>query len=87
MNVNVDRIGQAHWMPAFSRDVSEFWADGLGGQEDELEDVDDGELDAPTDDEGPGEIWESNKGHVALQKADEAGLPSPLIDAAEKPIN
>ena len=50
-----------------------FWLDGTDEQEDELDDVHKGILDAPTDDEGPGEICESNKGDVALETEDEAG--------------
>ena len=51
-----------------------FWVDGTDGQEDELDDVHKGILDAPTDDEGAGEICESNKGDVALETADEDAL-------------
>ena len=50
-----------------------FLLDGTDEQEDELDDVAKGKLDAPTDDEGPGEIFESNKGDVALETEDEAG--------------
>ena len=50
-----------------------YWMDGEDEQEDELDDVKKGILDAPTDDEGPGEIFESNKGDVELEKEDEAG--------------
>jgi hypothetical protein len=57
--------GAAHQaMPA-------VWCDGLDGQEDELEDVHDGILDPPTDDEGPGSIMEPNDDAVALEKEDE----------------
>jgi hypothetical protein len=52
-----------------------LWLDGTDGQEDELDDVHKGILDAPTDDEGAGEICESNKGDVSLETADEDALP------------
>ena len=48
-----------------------WWADGLDGQEDELDDVQKGKLDPPTDDEGPGAIFEPNDSAVALEKEDE----------------
>ena len=38
-----------------------WWVDGFDGQEDELEDVKKGKLDAPTDDEPEKEIVETNK--------------------------
>ena len=65
----------AQWIEGLhSGDVSSmFWLDGTDEQEDELDDVAKGKLDAPTDDEGPGEIFESNKGDVALETEDEAG--------------
>lgn len=58
--------------------VAKLWLDGTDGQEAELDDVKSGVLDAPTDDEGPGEIIESNKGEVALEGEDEkAAVPGP----------
>ena len=61
------------------------WMDGDDGQEDELDDVHKGILDAPTDSEGAGEINESNKGDVELEKQDEmAGVPQPPSDPDEK---
>ena len=50
-----------------------FWTDGLDGQEDELDDVEHGQLEPATDDEA-GEFFEPNKGDVALEKLDEEGL-------------
>ena len=47
------------------------WFDGTDGQEDELDDVHKGILDAPTDDEGPGSIDENNSSGVADESADE----------------
>jgi len=64
-----------------------YWMDDEDEQEDELDDVKKGILDAPTDDEGPGETDESNKGDAALEKQDEmdnAGLPPPPDPEEEK---
>jgi hypothetical protein len=48
-----------------------IWADGLDGQEDELEDVEKGKLDPPTDDEGHGSLDESNRGGIGIESDDE----------------
>lgn len=49
-----------------------LWLDGLGGQEDELEDVAEGKLDPPTNTEGPGSVViRRNPEDIALEKADE----------------
>jgi hypothetical protein len=50
---------------------SGVWADGLDGQEDELEDVQKGRLDPPTDDEGPGSVDEKNDRGRGLESEDE----------------
>ena len=47
------------------------YLDGLDGQEDELEDVQKGELDPPTDDEGAGSIFEKNDFDRSLETDDE----------------
>ena len=41
-------------------EIGRLWADGLDGQEDELDDVAKGKLDPPTDDERPGSIDDKN---------------------------
>ena len=52
--------------------MARIWLDGFDGQEDELEDVQKGKLDPPTDDEGPGEVViRPNQGAIAQEKADE----------------
>jgi hypothetical protein len=52
--------------------MARVWLDGFDGQEDELEDVQKGKLDPPTDDEGPGEVViRPNQGAIAQEKADE----------------
>ena len=49
-----------------------MWLDGLDGQEDELDDAHKGELDPPTDDEGPGSVViRPNQAAIAQEKADE----------------
>jgi hypothetical protein len=48
-----------------------IWADGLDGQEDELEDVQKGKLDPPTNDEGRGSIDESNRSGTGIESEDE----------------
>ena len=60
---------------------SGVWADGLGGQEDELEDVQKGKLDPPTDDEGQGSIDDANRSGTALESEDE---DDPLIEGVEE---
>jgi hypothetical protein len=52
------------------------WADGLDGQEDELEDVHKGILDPPTDDEGAGSILEKNDAGRTLESEDEDDEPA-----------
>ena len=71
----------------YADESRKFWLDDEDEQEDELYDVKKGILDAPTDDEGPGETDESNKGDAALEKQDEmdnAGLPPPPDPEEEK---
>ena len=65
--------------------VPAYWLDDEDEQEDELDDVHKGILDAPTDDEGAGEVAESNKGDEALEKSDEdAGVVQTPPDPAEE---
>ena len=47
------------------------WADGLDGQEDELEDVAKGKLDPPTNTEGKGSVLERNDKGRSTESADE----------------
>ncbi len=48
-----------------------IYLDGLDGQEDELEDVQKGDLDPPTNDEGSGSIFEKNESDRSLESEDE----------------
>ena len=54
--------------------------DGTDGQEDELQDVHDGILDAPTDDEGPGSVDDVNRD----PNAPPHGRPETLEDLERK---
>ena len=62
---------QHGFFDGFAGMAARMWLDGFDGQEDELEDVQKGKLDPPTDDEGPGSVDEANDSAVALEKADE----------------
>jgi len=65
-------ISQRDWKNEFDGVMARMWLDGFDGQEDELEDVQKGKLDPPTDDEGPGEVViRPNQGAIAQEKADE----------------
>ena len=76
MNLQAQLVEDVCSVDGILTDLNEtLWMDGFDGQEDELEDVAKGKLKSPTDDKGAGEIFESNKGDVALQKADEDALP------------
>jgi hypothetical protein len=62
-----------HLQSITQRSTPVFWLDGTwsGGtdeQEDELDEVARGKLDAPTDNEAPGEICESNKMDLSLEE-------------------
>jgi hypothetical protein len=63
---------QQVFVDSFSGMCAGMWLDGLGGQEDELDDVHKGKLDPPTDDEGHGEVFiKPNQAAIAQEKADE----------------
>ena len=59
--------------------------DGLDGQEDELEDIEEGKLDPPTDDEGRGSILERNRRDRTLETEDEDGDASGTSVTDERP--
>jgi hypothetical protein len=88
MNVDAGFFEGAWGVEGMLANLSErYWMDGDDEQEDELDDVHKGILDAPTDDEGPGEVDESNKGDAALEKQDEMGgvpMPPPPDPEEEK---
>jgi hypothetical protein len=86
MNVEAGVFGSVRGVEVILEDFPEkYWMDDEDEQEDELDDVHKGILDAPTDDEGPGEIDESNKGDAALEKQDEmGGISTPPPDPEEE---
>jgi len=66
------KVSQQDFTDALGGMRARMWLDGFDGQEDELDDVQKGKLDPPTDDEGPGSIViRPNRDAIAQEKADE----------------